>query len=108
MPPQPQSYANKQALVIEDQQFIRQVVVRILRQLNFAAVMEAEDGSSGLAIAAWFALAGGEPVAVTDDNSQAPQVTVVTPGTTMVAGETVIALIGQDAPARAASQTKLA
>lgn len=40
-----------------------------------------------LAIAAWFALAGGEPVAVDDDNSQAPTVTVVTPGTTMVAGE---------------------
>ena len=40
-----------------------------------------------LAIAAWFALAGKEPVAVTDDNSQAPSVTVVTPGKTMVAGE---------------------
>ena len=40
-----------------------------------------------LAIAAWFALAGGEPVAVDDDNSQAPSVTVVTPGKTTVAGE---------------------
>jgi HlyD family secretion protein len=40
-----------------------------------------------LAIAAWFALAGGEPVAVGDDNSQAPSVTVVTPGTTTVTGE---------------------
>ncbi len=40
-----------------------------------------------LAIAAWFAIAGGEPVAVDDDNSQAPSVTVVTPGTTTVAGE---------------------
>lgn len=40
-----------------------------------------------LAIAAWFALAGGEPVAVDDDNSQAPSVTVVTPGTTTVVGE---------------------
>lgn len=40
-----------------------------------------------LAIAAWFALAGGEPVAVDDDNSQAPSVTVVTPGTTTVGGE---------------------
>lgn len=40
-----------------------------------------------LAIAAWFVLAGGEPVAVDDDNSQAPAVTVVTPGTTMVTGE---------------------
>lgn len=40
-----------------------------------------------LAIAAWFALAGGEPVAVDDDNSQAPSVTVVTPGKSTVAGE---------------------
>ncbi|SHN65186.1 efflux RND transporter periplasmic adaptor subunit [Erythrobacter sanguineus] len=40
-----------------------------------------------LAIAAWFALAGGEPVAVGDDNSQAPVVTVITPGTTTVAGQ---------------------
>ncbi len=40
-----------------------------------------------LAIAAYFALAGGEPAPVDDDNSQAPSVTVVTPGTTMVAGE---------------------
>lgn len=40
-----------------------------------------------LAIAAYFALAGGEPVAVGDDNSQAPSVTVITPGQTTVAGE---------------------
>jgi len=40
-----------------------------------------------LAIAAWFALAGGEPVAVGDDNSQAPVVTVITPGKTTVAGQ---------------------
>lgn len=40
-----------------------------------------------LAIAAYFALAGGEPVAVGDDNSQAPSVTVITPGTTTVTGE---------------------
>ncbi len=40
-----------------------------------------------LAIAAYFALAGGEPVPVDDDNSQAPSVTVVTPGKTTVAGE---------------------
>ncbi|WP_086606946.1 efflux RND transporter periplasmic adaptor subunit [Erythrobacter donghaensis] len=39
-----------------------------------------------LAIAAWFALVGGEPVAVDDDNAQAPSVTVVSPGKTMVAG----------------------
>lgn len=40
-----------------------------------------------LAIAAYFALAGGEPVAVGDDTSQAPSVTVITPGTTRVTGE---------------------
>jgi len=40
-----------------------------------------------LAIALWFALAGGEPAPVDDDNSQAPAVTVVAPGTTMVSGE---------------------
>jgi len=40
-----------------------------------------------LAIAAWFALAGGEPVAVGDDNSQDPVVTVITPGKTTVLGE---------------------
>lgn len=39
-----------------------------------------------LAIGAYFALAGGEPVAVGDDNSQAPSVTVITPGRTTVAG----------------------
>jgi len=39
-----------------------------------------------LAIAAYFALAGGEPVGAGDDNSQAPVVTVITPGTTTVAG----------------------
>ena len=35
---------------------------------------------------AYFALAGGEPGAVGDDNSQAPVVTVITPGRTTVAG----------------------
>ncbi len=40
-----------------------------------------------LLIAGYFALAGGQPVAVDDDNAQAPSVTVVSPGRTMVAGE---------------------
>jgi len=40
-----------------------------------------------LLIAVYFAIAGGQPVAVDDDNAQAPSVTVVTPGRTMVAGE---------------------
>ena len=39
-----------------------------------------------LAIGAYFALAGGEPVPAGDDNSQAPVVTVITPGKTTVAG----------------------
>jgi RND family efflux transporter MFP subunit len=40
-----------------------------------------------LAIAAYFALAGGEPVPAGDDNSQAPAITFITPGKTTVAGE---------------------
>jgi RND family efflux transporter MFP subunit len=39
-----------------------------------------------LAIAAYFALAGGEPVATGDDKSQAPVVTVIAPGRTTVSG----------------------
>lgn len=39
-----------------------------------------------LAIAAYFALAGGEPAAVPDDNAQAPVVTVISPGQTTVEG----------------------
>lgn len=39
-----------------------------------------------LAIAAYFALAGGEPAGAGDDNDQAPVVTVMTPGTTTVEG----------------------
>jgi len=40
-----------------------------------------------LAIAAWFALRSTEPLAAGDENSQAPVVTVITPGKTMVVGE---------------------
>ncbi|MEE4153379.1 MAG: efflux RND transporter periplasmic adaptor subunit [Erythrobacter sp.] len=39
-----------------------------------------------LAIAAYFALAGGEPIAAGDDESQAPVVTVVAPGQTTIDG----------------------
>ncbi|MFM2042278.1 MAG: hypothetical protein RLY86_854 [Pseudomonadota bacterium] len=39
------------ALVIEDQAFIRSVVTRILKQLEFETVYEADDGSGGLAVA---------------------------------------------------------
>jgi len=39
-----------------------------------------------LAIGVYFALVGGEPAAVGDDNSQAPVVTVITPGKTTITG----------------------
>ncbi len=39
-----------------------------------------------MAIAAYFALAGGEPVGPGDDNAQAPVVTVMAPGRTTVSG----------------------
>jgi len=39
-----------------------------------------------LAIGAYFALAGGEPVGAGDDNAQAPVVTVIAPGRTSVSG----------------------
>lgn len=39
-----------------------------------------------LAIAAYFGLAGGEPVGAGDDNAQAPVVTVISPGRTSVDG----------------------
>jgi RND family efflux transporter MFP subunit len=39
-----------------------------------------------LAIGVYFAIVGGEPVPAGDDNSQAPVVTVITPGQTTVAG----------------------
>jgi RND family efflux transporter MFP subunit len=39
-----------------------------------------------LAITAYFALSGSEPVSVGDDNSQAPVVTVVVPGQTTISG----------------------
>lgn len=45
------SFTSKSCLVIEDQGFARNVIVRILRQLDFATIMEAAEGSSGLEIA---------------------------------------------------------
>lgn len=45
------SFSFRSALVVEDQSFIRGVVVRMLRQLDFGVVIEAEDGASGLNIA---------------------------------------------------------
>lgn len=52
------------------------------RLLVFAAIIFALL----LAIGAYFALAGGDPSAVADDQSQAPVVTVVAPGITTVSG----------------------
>lgn len=45
------SFTNLRALVIDDQDFVRSVVARILKQLDFAMVHEAADGASGLTIA---------------------------------------------------------
>ena len=42
-----------------------------------------------LALGAYFALAGGEPVGAGDDNGQAPVVTVIAPGRTTVSGAIV-------------------
>lgn len=42
-----------------------------------------------LALGAYFALAGGEPVGAGDDNGQAPVVTVIAPGKTTVSGSIV-------------------
>ncbi|HYC04677.1 MAG TPA: response regulator [Azospirillaceae bacterium] len=44
-------FSKCSALVIEDQSFIRGVVVKILKQLSFGGIMEAEDGTVGLEIA---------------------------------------------------------
>jgi len=46
-----QTFNTMRALVIEDQAFIRGVVVRILKQLEFREVFEAGDGSEGLTLA---------------------------------------------------------
>ncbi|MEO5373511.1 MAG: response regulator [Alphaproteobacteria bacterium] len=43
-------FSHLKALVIDDQAFIRRIVVGLLRQMGFKQVEEAEDGASGLKI----------------------------------------------------------
>ena len=45
------SFSRLNALIVEDQAFIRTVVSRILKQLEFNQVYEADDGTGGLSIA---------------------------------------------------------
>lgn len=45
------SFSRLNALIVEDQAFIRTVVSRILKQLEFNQVYEADDGTGGLTIA---------------------------------------------------------
>lgn len=45
------TFSRLSALIVEDQAFIRTVVSRILKQLEFAQIWEAEEGTSGLSIA---------------------------------------------------------
>lgn len=45
------NFSRMNALIIEDQSFIRTVVSRILKQLEFQNIWEAEEGTSGLALA---------------------------------------------------------
>lgn len=45
------TFSRMSALIVEDQAFIRTVVSRILKQLEFAQIWEAEEGTSGLSIA---------------------------------------------------------
>ncbi len=45
------SFSRMNALIVEDQSFIRTVVSRILKQLEFNNIWEAEEGTAGLDIA---------------------------------------------------------
>jgi len=45
------SFSRMNALIVEDQSFIRTVVSRILKQLDFNNIWEAEEGTAGLDIA---------------------------------------------------------
>ena len=42
------SFSGMKALVIDDQAFVRRIVVGLLRQMGFHSVEEAEDGAEGL------------------------------------------------------------
>lgn len=45
------SFSRMNALVVEDQAFIRTVVSRILKQLEFNHIWEADEGTGGLSLA---------------------------------------------------------
>ncbi|MBP7339496.1 response regulator [Niveispirillum sp.] len=45
------SFNRMNALIVEDQAFIRTVVTRILKQLEFNQIWEADDGTGGLTLA---------------------------------------------------------
>lgn len=45
------SFSRMNALVVEDQAFIRTVVSRILKQLEFNQIWEADEGTGGLSLA---------------------------------------------------------
>lgn len=45
------SFSRMNALIVEDQAFIRTVVSRILKQLEFNQVWEADEGTGGLSLA---------------------------------------------------------
>jgi two-component system chemotaxis response regulator CheY len=45
------SFNRMNALIVEDQAFIRTVVSRILKQLEFNQVFEADEGTGGLSLA---------------------------------------------------------
>ncbi|MFV3128429.1 response regulator [Niveispirillum sp. KHB5.9] len=45
------SFSRMNALIVEDQAFIRTVVSRILKQLEFNQIWEADEGTGGLTLA---------------------------------------------------------
>lgn len=45
------TFSRMSALIVEDQAFIRTVVSRILKQLEFSQIWEADEGTSGLSLA---------------------------------------------------------
>lgn len=42
------SYAGRTILVIDDQLFVRRTIMQMIRQMGFTAILEAQDGESGL------------------------------------------------------------
>lgn len=45
------NFSRMNALIVEDQAFIRTVVARILKQLEFNQIWEADEGTGGLSLA---------------------------------------------------------